>query len=93
MGRGRGVGQTSLGKVGNSALFNWRDPKEAVTENLATRVSRKHVNMMYKEFFFKTGFHALCYISTMPRLVQIETCFFWDNSLNVCTFCASQIKI
>ena len=25
--------------------------------------------------------HAVCNIGTMPRLVQIETCFFWDNSL------------
>ena len=45
------------------------------------------VNLVIYELFCaeifkkKTGFHAVCYISTMPRLVQIETCVFWDNSL------------
>ena len=31
--------------------------------------------------FYKPGFHPVCYIGTMPRLVKIETCFFGDNSL------------
>ena len=36
------------------------------------------VNLVFYEIFKKKkGFHAVCYISTMPRLVQIETCFFW----------------
>ena len=34
----------------------------------------------YREIFKKPGFHAVCYIGTMPRLVQIETCFLGDNS-------------
>ena len=29
-----------------------------------------------KEIKKNTGFHAVCYIGTMPRLVQIETWFF-----------------
>ena len=29
-----------------------------------------------KRDFKKTGFHALCYIGTMPRLVHIKTWFF-----------------
>ena len=29
-----------------------------------------------ERFFLKPGFHAVCYIGTMPRFVQIETCFF-----------------
>ena len=28
-----------------------------------------------RENFLKTGFHAVCYIGTMPRLVQFETWF------------------
>ena len=30
-----------------------------------------------------SGFHDVFYKGTMPRLVQIETCFFWDNSLYI----------
>ena len=33
-------------------------------------------SITYREIFKKPGFHAVCYISTMPRLVQIETYFF-----------------
>ena len=32
--------------------------------------------LLYREIFLKPGFHAVCYIGTMPRLVQIETWFF-----------------
>ena len=28
------------------------------------------------EIFLKPGFQAVCYMGTMPRLVQIETWFF-----------------
>ena len=34
-------------------------------------------------FFFKPGFHAAYYISTMPRFDRAKTCFFWNNSLQV----------
>ena len=38
------------------------------------------MNSPFKDYiqreFLKTGFHAVCYIGTVPRLVQIETCFF-----------------
>ena len=35
------------------------------------------LHLRYKEIFFKPGFYAVCYIGTMPQLVQIETCFFY----------------
>ena len=47
-------------------------------------VDKLHISeflYMYREHLKKTGFHTECYIGTMPRLVQIESCFFWYNSL------------
>ena len=32
--------------------------------------------LWYREIFKKPGFHAVCYIGSMPRLVQIEAWFF-----------------
>ena len=46
----------------------------------------------YREIFNIAGFHAVCYIGTMPRLVQIETCFFWDNSLYHITYVYPKIE-
>ena len=34
------------------------------------------VVLVVQREFLKTGFHAICYIGTMPRIVQIETWFF-----------------
>ena len=31
--------------------------------------------LTYKENFLKTGFHAVCYLGTMPRLVRIKAWF------------------
>ena len=41
----------------------------------------------YREIFFKPGFHAVCYIGTMPQWVQIETwCFKIINCITLYTF-------
>ena len=31
---------------------------------------------VYRVICYKTGFHAVCHIGTMPRLIEIETWFF-----------------
>ena len=37
---------------------------------------QKWLIFTYRDIFLKPGIHAVCYIGTMPRLAQIETCFF-----------------
>ena len=32
-------------------------------------------SVWYREIFLKPGFHAVCYIGTMPRMKQTESCF------------------
>ena len=39
-------------------------------------LSLQRIKISYREIFKKPGFHVVCYIGTMPQLVQIETCFF-----------------
>ena len=39
-------------------------------------IQQKSIVILYRENFLKPGFHAVCYIDTMLRLAQIETCFF-----------------
>ena len=42
----------------------------------ANKKKNKYVKIIYRENFSNPGFHAVCYIGTMLRFVQIETCFF-----------------
>ena len=46
---------------------------------IACQINAQSLDCIYvhtERFLQKPGFHAVCYIGTMPRLVQIETWFF-----------------